>query len=58
MLLSHYVKAKCVNPDCPKPADTSIPVEEVADRVLSYPSGRDLRCKTCGHAIWTEPADA
>jgi hypothetical protein len=58
MLLNAEIKVKCVNPDCAKPADTRVPIEEVAPGVLAYPGGRDLRCKSCGHAIWTEPVDA
>lgn len=58
MLLSTHIKVKCVNPDCAKRADTKVPIEEVAPGVLAYPGGRDLRCKACGHSLWTESPDA
>lgn len=48
MEVARTVRVRCGNRQCPKPADTSVPVERVAAGVLARPH---LVCEACGHEL-------
>jgi hypothetical protein len=52
MLVDHYVRVRCVNEKCARPADTKIAVEIVASGVVGILP--PLKCQSCRHHLRSE----
>jgi hypothetical protein len=56
MIIVKHLHVRCVNKQCPRPADAQVPVPEIAPGVIAPPV--DPRCASCDHPVKKVDDDA